>query len=97
MTADHCSRRHVGHAGGSPRAGVVDEDVEAAKARHGRRHDVVHVRVLANVRVERFDLPRPRRLDMAARLRKVCLGPAGDRHVGAFGDERARDRESDTA
>ena len=48
-------RAHVGDVGEHTNPGVVDEDVQSAKASDGRGNGALDVGILANIRAQRFD------------------------------------------
>ena len=97
MTSSHCSGRHLGHFGEDADAGVVDEKIETAEARHRPRHHTLDVRRRADIRLQRLDGARAGRLNLRAGRRQMAPVSSGDRDVNALGDERARDGQPDAA
>ena len=96
-------RGRLQRAGEADRARVVDEDVDAAEARDGRRDRRLDGRLVAQVAGDRQRLPAGgldgarRVVDGAGELRVRRVGLADERDVGAVPRRAHRDREADAA
>ncbi len=78
-------------------AGVVDHEIEAAESRDRRVDRASDVLVPSDIRLHRLDRAGTGRFDRRPRRRQMRGAAAGDGHLHAVGDERARDRKADAA
>lgn len=90
-------RRHFGHVGEESDTGVVDENIETAEARNGRRNRLLDLGVASRVGAQRFDRTRPGPFEQRPRGREPLRVSAGDSDLHTFRHERARDRQADPA
>jgi hypothetical protein len=87
-------RRDVGERAD---AGVVDEKVEAAEARHSRLDRPLHLVVAPHVRLQRLDTARPGRFNLRPRCGEVRGAAARDSNLHSLGRQRTRNGQADAA
>jgi hypothetical protein len=93
----HFLVRHVAHGAEQADAGVVDERIEAAEARHGRAERSGHVGGHSDVGAQREDAAGCLAFEIGRCGAQAVVRRAGDRHRGAARRERPGGSEPDAA